>query len=82
MGVMTVTFGGIMRDVLCAEALTLMRPEMYITCALLGAVVYVALAQLHWDNTQALAIAFSAAFALRAAAIRFKWILPGYQPTQ
>ena len=79
MGVMTATFGGIMRDVLCAEVLTLMRPEIYITCALLGAFVYVLLHQLGISESVALMVAFVAGFSLRAAAIRFKLTLPSFQ---
>jgi uncharacterized membrane protein YeiH len=79
MGVMTATFGGIMRDVLCAEVLTLMRPEIYITCALLGAFVYALLHQLGISESMALVIAFVAGFSLRAAAIRCKLTLPSFQ---
>jgi len=79
MGVMTATFGGIMRDVLCAEVLTLMRPEIYITCALLGAFVYVLLHQLGISESVALIVAFVAGFSLRAAAIRFKLTLPSFK---
>lgn len=79
MGVMTATFGGIMRDVLCAEVLTLMRPEIYITCALLGAFVYVLLHQFGMSESMALIIAFVAGFSLRAAAIRFKLTLPSFK---
>ena len=79
MGVMTATFGGIMRDVLCAEVLTLMRPEIYISCALLGAFVYVLLHQLGMSESMALIIAFVAGFSLRAAAIRFKLTLPSFK---
>ena len=79
MGVMTATFGGIMRDVLCAEVLTLMRPEIYISCALLGAFVYVLLHQLGMSESVALIVAFVAGFSLRAAAIRFKLTLPSFK---
>jgi len=79
MGVMTATFGGIMRDVLCAEVLTLMRPEIYITCTLLGAFVYVLLHQLGISESVALIVAFVAGFSLRAAAIRFKLTLPSFK---
>ena len=79
MGVMTATFGGIMRDVLCAEVLTLMRPEIYISCALLGAFVYVLLHQLGMSESMALIIAFVAGFSLRAAAIWFKLTLPSFK---
>lgn len=78
MGVMTATFGGIMRDVLCAETLTLMRPEMYITCALLGALVYVLFYQLGINEQATVIAAFCAAFALRGAAILFRLTLPSF----
>ncbi|MEH6550309.1 MAG: trimeric intracellular cation channel family protein [Pseudomonadales bacterium] len=76
MGVMTATFGGIMRDVLCAEILTLMRPEIYITCALLGAVVYVLLSYFAVPSAIVASCAFSAAFGLRAAAMVWRLTLP------
>lgn len=76
MGVMTATFGGIMRDVLCAEVLTLMRPELYISCALLGSVCYVVLFVLGVAQDVVAICAFVAAFALRASAIVFHLILP------
>lgn len=78
MGVMTATFGGIIRDVLCAEVLTLMRPEMYITCALFGSLTYVLLHQLAINDSVTLLSAFIAGFGLRAAAIVFKLKLPAY----
>jgi uncharacterized membrane protein YeiH len=78
MGVMTATFGGIMRDVLCAEVLTLMRPEIYITCALLGSTVYVAIQQFGLGEGLAVVCSFIAGFGLRAAAIVFKLTLPKF----
>jgi uncharacterized membrane protein YeiH len=78
MGVMTATFGGLMRDVLCAEVLTLMRPEIYISCALVGAAGYVALHQLGVSDSITASLAFLMAFGLRAAAIRFKLTLPRF----
>lgn len=78
MGVMTATFGGIMRDVLCAEVLTLMRPELYISCALLGAATYVGLMVLGVNESLSTSVAFFAAFGLRAAAILFALTLPRF----
>jgi len=78
MGVMTATFGGLIRDVLCAEVLTLMRPEMYITCALLGAAMYVVLYQLGVSDSIAAALAFFVSFGLRSAAIAFQLTLPRF----
>ncbi len=78
MGVMTATFGGLMRDVLCAEVLTLMRPEIYITSALLGASTYVGLHQLGVGESSAAAVAFLMGFGLRGAAIWFRLTLPRF----
>ena len=80
MGVMTATFGGLMRDVLCAEVLTLMRPELYITCALLGASVLVGLELIGCPSHLALIIAFMAGFSLRALAILLRLTLPPSRP--
>jgi len=78
MGVMTATFGGIVRDVLCGVSLTLMRPEMYITCALLASVVYIGLRQFGVVESIAIPCAFFAGFGLRAAAMVYKLVLPRF----
>jgi len=78
MGMMTATFGGILRDVLCADALTLMSKELYITCSLMGALVYVVLDQLAVAGNVAAACSFVTAFGLRAAAIHFQLAFPDF----
>lgn len=78
MGVLTAAFGGIIRDVLAGEPSVLLRREIYITAALLGATVFVALASLGLDRLLAGAIGFVAGFALRAAALRWGWSLPAF----
>ena len=78
MDVMSATFGGIMRDVLCAEVLTLMRPEMYITCALLASFLFVVLDYAGLQSDWAAAVAFAGGLGLRSAAILFKLTLPKF----
>ncbi len=78
MGVMSATFGGIMRDVLCAKTLMLMKPEMYISCALFSSMVYVGLYMLEVPELFIVIAAFTAGFGLRAAAILFKLTLPQF----
>lgn len=78
MGVLTTAFGGIIRDVLAGEPNLLMRREIYITAALLGAGLFVALQQLHVAFWPAALLAFFAAFGLRACAIVFNLRLPGF----
>jgi len=76
MGVMTASFGGIARDVLCRSNLTLMNEELYITTALAGAVVYLILHELILVPNVDLIGGFCVAFILRALAIKFKIKLP------
>jgi uncharacterized membrane protein YeiH len=78
MGVLTATFGGILRDVLAGEPSVLLRREIYITAALLSATIYVAAHSLGVDPIFAGVGAFVAGFALRAGAIMFGWRLPGF----
>jgi uncharacterized membrane protein YeiH len=76
MGVATATFGGIIRDILGAEIPIILRREIYVTAALLGAAVFVAGNELGLAKDVALAAGFVAAFVLRAAAILFDLSLP------
>ena len=82
MGVLTTAFGGIIRDVLAGEPNLLMRREIYITAALLGAGLFAALQLLGVVFWPAAIIAFLAAFGLRACAIVFNWHLPGFGERQ
>jgi uncharacterized membrane protein YeiH len=79
MGVLTASFGGIVRDVLANEPSILLRPEIYISAAALGAGVFVGLAMLGLPPLLAGAAGAIAGFALRAGALRFGWTLPGYR---
>ncbi|MEO6256670.1 MAG: trimeric intracellular cation channel family protein [Sphingomicrobium sp.] len=78
MGVMTACVGGIIRDVLAGEPSILLKPELYVTAAALSAGLFVALVLLGVAGVIAAAIAVVAGFALRGAAIRKGWSLPGY----
>ena len=77
MGVLSATFGGIVRDVLAQEPSVLLRREIYLTAA-----------ALRRDGHRVLALLLveegcrrcwhGAAFLLRAGALRFGWTLPGF----
>ncbi len=79
MGVLTTCFGGIIRDVLAGEPNLLVRREIYVTAALLGAALFVILKTLGVDFWPAALAGFAAALALRAAAIHFGLSLPGFR---
>jgi uncharacterized membrane protein YeiH len=78
MGVLTAAFGGIIRDVLAEEPSILLKRELYITPALLGAGVFVGLDALGVAGAVAGVMGFLCAFALRAGAILFGWRMPGF----
>lgn len=71
MGAVTATFGGVMRDVLLNEPPLILKQDIYATAALIGAAVYVGLVAAGTDADVAAPVAAAAAFAIRAAAIRF-----------
>ena len=79
MGMLTATFGGILRDLLAGEPSVLLRPEIYVTCALVGAVSYTTLTYLGAPLAIAAPAAFLAAFLVRAGALRFGWTFPPYR---
>jgi uncharacterized membrane protein YeiH len=78
MGVLTSTFGGIIRDVLAEEPSVLLRRELYVTAALAGAAAFVVLRMLGVEIAPAGLAAFALAFLVRAGAIVFRWTLPGF----
>lgn len=82
MGIITGCVGGIIRDVVAGRPSIIMQPELYVTAAALSAGVTVAgmtLAPMTGiANGWIWAAGFAAGFALRAAAIQFRWGLPSY----
>jgi len=80
LGVMTATFGGLIRDVLCQETPLILRREVYATAVAAGAGAYVAALALGTAKPWAAALGFAVGFAIRAGGIRFGWTLPTYKP--
>ncbi|NNU80893.1 trimeric intracellular cation channel family protein [Halovulum dunhuangense] len=79
MGMLTGTLGGILRDVLANEPSVLLRREIYVTAALTGAGVFVAVDAVGAGMALAACLGFGAAFALRGLALVFDWRLPTYR---
>lgn len=79
MGVMTATFGGIVRDIAAQEPSVLLRPEIYVTAALSGAATFTLLAILGLTMPLAAVLGALAAFAVRGGALWFGWTFPPYR---
>lgn len=79
MGAITATFGGLARDVTCNETPLILRKEVYATCTVLGASVYVGLKFSGVEFMWSALAGFIAGFALRAGGIAFGLTLPTYK---
>lgn len=79
MGTITATFGGILRDIICAELPLILRREIYATAAAFGALVFVVLTQAGLPRDLALPLGALAGFLLRGAAILRGWSMPTYK---
>ncbi|MFN3687909.1 trimeric intracellular cation channel family protein [Salinarimonas sp.] len=80
MGVITATFGGIIRDVIGAEPSIALKREIYVTAALVAALGYVLAALAGAEREIAILAGLLAGFALRGGALTFGWALPRYRP--
>jgi len=80
LGVVTATFGGIIRDVICNEVPLILRREIYATAAAAGATVFVLLAEAGLWREPALLAGLLVGFGIRAAALLRGWSLPAYRP--
>lgn len=78
MGVVTACIGGVIRDVVAGVPSILLRHELYVTAALLAAGLFVVLAAIGVERPWPALIGAVAGFALRGAALRWGWRLPGY----
>jgi uncharacterized membrane protein YeiH len=77
MGVITATFGGVLRDMVAGQPSILLQREIYVTAAIVGAVVTVVLSHhVGLNGWIAGGSGALAAFAIRAGALTRGWKLP------
>jgi uncharacterized membrane protein YeiH len=79
MGVVTATFGGILRDILGGESPLILRRDVYVSAALAGATIFVVLSACGIPREIGLASGFITGAAIRLAALRWDWSLPRYR---
>ncbi|NRA93246.1 MAG: TRIC cation channel family protein, partial [Psychroserpens sp.] len=75
-GVITATFGGVIRDILCNEIPVIFRKEIYATACILGGLIYFTLQEFMSDTNVVFIIAGLVVIVIRLLAVRFKISLP------
>ncbi|SHL29056.1 trimeric intracellular cation channel family protein [Roseibium suaedae] len=80
MGVATATFGGVLRDVIAGEPSSIVKPEIYVSAAFVGAGAYVVLMMADFNGWVAAIAGVTLSLILRGGAIEKGWSLPGYKP--
>jgi uncharacterized membrane protein YeiH len=79
MGMITATFGGMMRDILGGETPVILSREIYASAALAGAVVFIVLTAVDVPREIAAGSGFATGLLIRALALRYGWSLPRYR---
>ncbi len=79
MGALTAAFGGVLRDVLAEEPSVLLRRDLYITPALVGATTFVLLDMMNVPPFFAGVAGFVVGFLIRGGAILYGWQLPAFR---
>lgn len=80
MGMITGTFGGMLRDIVCNEVPFLLQKEIYALAAIMGSCVYWILIEIGVEQDITMIISICATMAVRGPAIVFGWSLPPYHP--
>jgi uncharacterized membrane protein YeiH len=75
LGAMSASFGGVLRDVFCAETPVILSKEIYVTAALAGGTAFVLAAPVLGFGIAAL-VGFAVGLVLRVLAMRHGWSLP------
>lgn len=78
MGIVTATFGGVVRDILSAESPAILSREVYASAALAGALTFVVLHEAGAGREIAVITGFAVAAAIRFGALHWGWSLPRY----
>ena len=78
LGVVSATFGGIIRDIICRETPLILLKEIYVTAALVGALLYVGLIELGVTTAIAMIAGCGATFGVRGLALVYHLSLPTF----
>jgi len=75
LGTMTACFGGVTRDILCAEIPVIFRREVYATICIIGGILFFTLRKLNVENDVLYLVTSLVIIAIRLMAVKYKWHL-------
>lgn len=78
LGVMTGTFGGVIRDILCNEIPVIFRKEIYATACLVGGLVFIILHKLGVEREIIYIVTSLIVISIRLVVVKFKISLPSF----
>ena len=78
LGVMTGTFGGVIRDILCNEIPVIFRKEIYATACLIGGLVFIVLHKLGVEREIIYIVTSLIVISIRLLVVKFKISLPSF----
>jgi uncharacterized membrane protein YeiH len=78
LGVMTGTFGGVIRDILCNEIPVIFRKEIYATACLIGGLVFIILRKLGVEREIIYIVTSLIVISIRLLVVKFKISLPSF----
>ena len=73
LGTITACFGGVTRDILCAEVPNLFKQEIYATICVAGGIVFFGLKKINMDNDMLYLTTSLFIISVRLLAVKYKW---------
>jgi uncharacterized membrane protein YeiH len=76
LGLISATFGGVIRDVLCNEIPLIFRKQIYATAGLVGGLTYIGLNMISVNDSIAMITSVLIIIAIRILSVYFGWSMP------
>lgn len=76
LGLISATFGGVIRDVLCNEIPLIFRKEIYATAGIVGGLCYLGFFLVGWNNEFTLILGVLIIILIRFLSVMFGWKMP------
>jgi uncharacterized membrane protein YeiH len=76
LGLISATFGGVIRDVLCNEIPLIFRKEIYATAGIVGGLCYLGFRMIGWHNSASMIVCVFIIILIRILSVVYGWKMP------